>query len=149
MLLINAISGKIGTCISGPKYFLLHEIELGQAAICVERDERNPKPYIWIVGGIEELIDYVALARTKGEISDGISLLLLSALDRSKEELKTKTTSAICRLASFLGMETKELWEVLETAQVVISAPLDGVQTFVNKESRVVSNGSRQISNSP
>lgn len=149
MRLINAISGKIGTCMSGPKYFLLHEIELGQAAICVERDGKNPKPYIWIVGGIEELIDYVALARSKGEISDGISLLLLSALDKSKEELKVKSTSAMCRLASFLGMEVKELSEALETAQVVISAPLDGVQTFVTKEPRVVSNGARQISNSP
>jgi len=128
MKILNATHGKIGHCVIGPKYYLHTPIRLGEAAICVGRDStRANKPYVWVIGGSEQLIDFVSMARTKGEIEETASVTILSRLDEIKEK---KPKTAIERLASAIGVEPDELNEMLSVAQVSVSAPIEGVKDF-------------------
>ena len=128
MKIVNAITGKIGTYFVGPKCYLNENIRLGEVAICIGREEiRSSKPFIWIIGGAEQLIDYISLARQQGAMDEDTVNTLLTRLDESK----TKTPkSAIERLASAADMEVSELSQLLEVAQVFVSAPVSGVQDF-------------------
>lgn len=128
MKIVNATTGKIGSYFVGPKCYLHENIRLGEIVVCIGREEqRAAKPYIWIIGGIEQLIDYVSLVRSKGEIEEAVSSLILSRLDEAKKKIPQ---SAIERLASATGMEVDELKEIMSIAQVAVSAPVEGVQDF-------------------
>lgn len=130
MKIINTMVGKIGNCIVGPKYYLNRSIRLGEAALCIARDEQNPsKPCIWIVGGIEQLIDYISLARSKGELEEDSANILLHQLDEVKKKIPCAHME---RLASVLGMEVAELNEIISLAQVCVSAPIEGIRDFSN-----------------
>lgn len=128
MKIINASAGKVGNYFVGPKYYLNEFIRLGEVAICIGREEqRAAKPYIWMVGGLEQLIDYVCLARSKAEIKEDVVSLLLGKLDEAKKKIPK---SAVERLASATGMDIEELLEIVQVAQVCISAPIEGVQDY-------------------
>jgi hypothetical protein len=128
MKIVNASIGKISTYFVGPKQYLNENIRLGEVALCIGRDDKKPaKPFIWIIGGREQLIDYVSLARTEGEIADVDAALLLSKLDDSK---KTTPKTAMERLASILSMEVNDLLELANISQVCISAPIAGIQDY-------------------
>lgn len=129
MKLINARVGTIGACVIGPKQYLHESLKLGEVAICIARDEQySTKPCIWLVGGIEQITDYLALARTKGELQDSVVTLLLSRLDETKN--KIPKNRALDRLASITNIEVDDLRELLELAQVCVSAPVEGVKDF-------------------
>lgn len=128
MKLVNASSGKIGACLVGPKNFLHESIRLGEAAICIGREEKRVnKPVIWLIGGVEQLIDYISLARQEGEIEEDIATMLLTNLDNAKGKIPK---TAIERLASVINVDADELSEMMQTAQVYISAPIAGVLDF-------------------
>lgn len=128
MKIVNATVGKISSCFVGPKYYLNEYIRLGEVALCIGRDDKKvAKPYIWIVGGREHLIDYVSFARSQGEIEEVDATLLLSKLDDSK---KNTPKTAMDRLASALGMEVNDLLELTNVAQVCVSAPIEGIRDY-------------------
>lgn len=128
MKIINATTGKIGSCVVGPKSFLNETIRLGEVTLCVGREDHNTsRPCIWILGGIEQLIDYVSLARSKNEIDDADATSLLDRLDQAKSQMPK---TALERLSSILGIEINDLNELLEHAQVFVSAPVDGITDF-------------------
>jgi hypothetical protein len=128
MKIVNSVSGKVTTCVIGPKHYLHENIRLGEVAICIARDERqSSKKMVWLIGGIEQLIDYISLARSQGDLSDGDATSLLTQLDIAKKKIPV---SAEERLASALGMEVDELRPLLEVAQVSVSAPIMGVNDY-------------------
>jgi hypothetical protein len=128
MKIVNASTGKLSTCYTGPKHYLNEYIRLGEVALCIARDARRPaRPFVWIIGGREQLIDYVSLAREKGELEDVDANLCLARLDEAK---KKSPQTAMERLASALGVEADELTELVNVAQVCISAPVEGIKDF-------------------
>ena len=137
MKIINATTGKIGNCVVGPKQYLHETIRLGEVALCLARDESKAiKPYVWIVGAIDMLIDYVSLARSKGELEENVANTLLTRLDDAK---KNMPTTAIARLASIVGNITvDELKELADIAQVSISAPIEGVWEYTSSQPKWV-----------
>lgn len=132
MKILNAAAGKIGQYILGPKHYLNEDIRFGEAAICIGRDEATPqRPCVWLVGGIELIIDYLSLARTEGTIDDDTSNNLLKQMDEAK---RSKPSSAIDRLASVVGVDNEELYQLLKLAQVSVTAPISGIQDFSNQK---------------
>lgn len=132
MKIVNSVSGKINTCMVGPKQYLNEDIRLGEVAICIARDDRQPmKKFVWLVGGVEQLIDYVALARSEGEIPDDDANTLLAQLDKAKKNIPHTAEE---RLASALGFNVDELRPMLEIAQVCVSAPVAGVSDYSNSK---------------
>lgn len=128
MDIINANVGKIGSYFIGPKHYLNKHIRLGEIIICIARDSSCAiNPYIWLIGGAEQLIDYLSLARSKGSLDDTTSNLLLSKLDEAKTRIP-KTAHA--RLASILSLEEADLTELIEIAQVSVTAPIGGVYDY-------------------
>lgn len=128
MKIVNASTGKISACFVGPKHYLNEYIRLGEVALCIGRDEkRAARPYIWLVGGREQLIDFVCMARDKGEMAVVDVELCLTRLDESK---KLVPTTAIARLASALSMEVDELTELTNVAQVSVTSPIEGLKDF-------------------
>ncbi len=128
MKIVNAVVGKISAYFVGPKYYLNEYIRLGEIALCIGRDDKKLlKPYVWIIGGREQIIDYVSLARTEGEIADIDATNLLAKLDESKNNMPK---TAMERLASALSMEVSELADIVGVAQVCVSAPVCGIQNF-------------------
>lgn len=130
MKLINASSGKMGSYVIGPKQFLNEPIKLGEVAICIGRDEKyknGTKPCIWLIGGIERLVDYICLARTQGELQEDVVNHLLSQIDKAKEKIPSKP---IDRLASVMNIESSDLQEFIDIAQVYISSPIVGVKDY-------------------
>jgi hypothetical protein len=126
MKLLNSITGKISTSIIGPKHYLHEDIRLGEMAVCIARDERQPlKPYVWIIGGVEQLTDYVSLSRSEGVIAESDAVSILAQLDAAKKKMPK---TALERLASALSCDVDELKETIELAQVCLSAPISGVQ---------------------
>lgn len=144
MKIVNAASGKVGHCIVGPKHFLHIMIRLGEAAICVAReDQRVAKPCVWLFGGIEQLYDYIVLARSKGELCEEDVNTLLKCLDEISDKIPL---SPFDRLASALGMETNELKDMMDIAQVQVSAPIDGVKYFSNTKPKWLEKGKKYAS---
>jgi len=132
MKIVNASVGKIGTCFTGPKHYLNESIRLGEIALCIGRDEKRlAKPFIWIMGGREQLIDYISLAREKDELPVVDANLLLARLDESK---KLIPNTAMDRLASILDMEVSDLTDLIGTAQVCVSAPIEGIKDYSNSK---------------
>ena len=128
MKIVNSISGKIGSYFVGPKCYLKENIRLGEVVICVGREGRETaKPLIWLIGGIEQCIDYISLARQSAEIEDQDATMLLSKLDEAKKKIPK---SAMERLASAAGVEVEEIMELAKIAQVCISAPVEGIQEY-------------------
>jgi hypothetical protein len=127
MKIVNTITGKIGHSLVGPKQYFNEAIKLGEMAICIARDEKHARPSIWLIGGIDLLVDYISLAREKGELDEATATMLLARTDAAKKE---KPTSAIERLASMMGGDVDELKEMMRIAQVAITAPIEGVMDY-------------------
>lgn len=122
------MSGKISTCVVGPKHYLHEDIRLGEVAICIARDERQPmKKSVWAIGGVEQLIDYISLARAEGELPDDDTNALLTKLDEVKKKIPHTAEE---RLACALGLEVDEIKAAIELAQVCVSAPIAGVNDY-------------------
>ncbi len=129
MKLINASVGKIGSIYIGPKQFLNEAIRLGEAAICIAKDQNHIKPNIWMVGAIEKLIDYIALAQVEGEVPNEEAEVLLYLLDHASNH---KPATALERLAKVLEVDEADLQDTLRLAQVEVSSPIMGVADFAS-----------------
>lgn len=129
MNIVNATIGKVGSYFVGPKQHLNKNIRLGEISICIGRDTVSSinHPYVWLIGGADQLIDYIALARSKGELDTVSSDLLLSKIDEAKKKIP-KTAHE--RLASILSMEATDLKELIAIAQVSVTAPVEGVNDY-------------------
>lgn len=131
MKIVNASAGKVGSYQIGPKYYLKENIYLGQLAICITRDSKQPtQPFVWLIGGIDQLVDYISLAKSKGVLDTVTCDLVLGKLDEAKTKMPK---TAYERLASVLGMDESELKEMIELSQVCVSAPIAGVQDYSDK----------------
>ncbi len=132
MKIINSVSGKVGSYFVGPKCYLNENIRLGEVAICIGKEDRtNGKPMIWLLGGIELVIDYVSLARSEGTMEESDAVMLLKRLDDAKTDVPS---TAMARLASIASIDVEELMELAKVAQVCISAPVEGVQNFAGSK---------------
>ena len=130
MKIKNASAGKIGAYIIGPKQHLNEQIRLGEISICIAKEIKNhtPQPYIWLIGGVEQLIDYISLARANGELDSASADNILSKIDDAKTKIPN---NAYARLASVLNIESEsDLKELIELAQVSVTCKIAGVCNY-------------------
>lgn len=134
--LVNVTIGKLGQCFVGPKQYLNNNIALGEAAICIARDDAKPsRPFIWVMGPIDLLIDYISVARHSGELAENDATLILARLDEAK---KNKPKTSLARLASVLDLDENELSELIQLAQVHISNPIMGTRDVTSGTSKTI-----------
>lgn len=125
----TSLHGKVGSAIAGPKHFLKQDIQLGEIAICICREESHrATPYIWIIGPHELVEEYVYYAKTEEEISNTDADSFFASISK----LCRDVPSSIERLAHVLSVETEELKEMVSLAQVTISAPISGIMDYSN-----------------
>lgn len=129
MKLINATTGKVGFYAVGPKLFLNEKIQLGEIALCIARDIKNPtKPSVWLIGGVEQIIDYVSLSRSEDILPEESCTHLLAQIDAAKKEIPV---NALTRFATIMSInDFDELKNILDTAQIHIVSPVTGVKDF-------------------
>jgi hypothetical protein len=122
--LVRASSGKVGTVMSGPKQFLNTDILLGEIAVCIARETKpHASPSIWIIGAINLIDDYLYHAKGESLISETDFAIIVKRI----ESVTKIVPSSLERLSSVMGILPDDLRDMCKIAQVVVSAPIQGV----------------------
>ncbi len=115
MKIKNSIIGKIGHFCVGPKLFINEKIMAGEIAICIAIDNAAAKQSVWLIGDIDDAIDYLATARSCGSISGKQAQYLLDIIYKIKIPRKPAE-----KLAHALSISIEDLNEALALSDILI-----------------------------